>query len=283
MRRIFNTNKLEQYLEEGSPRVNGYLQSGSSSVICSIFDVQDELKILGNIAEIGVFHGKLFILLCHSIREGERAFAIDVFNSEPYIQGIKTPQDRRAFSQKNLLRNLKINEIGADLTHLITTNSQKLTPFNFKQIIDNKEIRLFSIDGDHSREGVRHDLNLAVSSLSKGGIILVDDLFNVLCPSLTEGIIDFFNNDNTKRVAPIAIIAANGPVQTGATKLVLADSAYTNHYKAYLQLLNQTNYSHAENFLGYPNVLIFEFKDEPILYSLNDDVRLAVTEFLKNL
>jgi hypothetical protein len=43
--------------------VDGYLQSGSASIISLIFDIQYELNISGNIAEIGVFNGKLLILI----------------------------------------------------------------------------------------------------------------------------------------------------------------------------------------------------------------------------
>ena len=52
MHKLFNPEKLEYYMTEGSRQVHGYLQSGSASVICSIFDIQDELKISGNIAGI---------------------------------------------------------------------------------------------------------------------------------------------------------------------------------------------------------------------------------------
>jgi hypothetical protein len=281
MQKLFNSEQLEQYLTEGSRHVDGYLQSGSASVICSLFDIQDELGISGNIAEIGVFHGKLLILLCHSLRASEQAFAIDAFNSEPDIQGIKTAEDHRQFSSDNLLGNLAASGIETELVKLIVANSQNLEGKNLLSEFGGNTIRLFSVDGDHSRTGARHDLNLAAATLADGGIILADDLFNVICPSLTEGIIDFFRDDNAGRLEPVAIIAANGPVQTGSTKLVLADAKFANRYRAYLQLLNRENYSHTDEFLGFPHVLIFDFKDPPARHTLDDDVRSAVTEFLK--
>jgi hypothetical protein len=95
MQNLFDVQKLEHSLAEGSQHVDGYLQSGSASIIWSIFDIQDELEIAGNLAEIGVYHGKLFILLCHCLRKGERAFAVDPFDTQPEIQGIKTKKDRQ--------------------------------------------------------------------------------------------------------------------------------------------------------------------------------------------
>ena len=111
MQKLFNSQQLEQYLFEGSRHVDGYLQSGSASVIWSIFDIQDELNITGNIAEIGAFHGKLFILLCHSLRSGERGFAIDAFDTKPDIQGLKTEEDLQRFNPKNFHSNLEYNGI----------------------------------------------------------------------------------------------------------------------------------------------------------------------------
>jgi len=280
MQKLFNLEQLQHYMADGSRQVDGYLQSGSASVIWSIFDVQDELEIAGNIAEIGVYHGKLFILMCHSLRAEERAFAVDAFDSIPEIQGIKTAEDQQRFSADNICSNLEQNNIDADLVKLVVADSQALTAAELTTEFGNSSIRLFSVDGDHSRKGVRHDLNLAAATLSVGGIILADDLFNTICPSLTEGIIDFFREDNAGRLEPVAIISANGPLQTGSPKLILSDAAYAERYKAYLQLLNRTNYSHTDEFLGFANVLIFDFQEQPAKHSLDDDVRRAVAEFL---
>ena len=172
---------------EGSRHVDGYLQSGSASVIWSIFDIQDELKITGNVAEIGVFHGKLFILLCHSLRSGERGFAIDAFDTKPEIQGLKSEEELQRFNPNNLRSNLECNGINHVLVELIMADSHELTADELRSEFGDANIRIYSVDGDHSRNGVRHDLQLAAATLSEGGIILADDLFNTLCPSLTEG------------------------------------------------------------------------------------------------
>lgn len=279
MQKLFNSAKIELYLKEGSRFVDGYLQSGSASVICSILDIQDELKISRNIAEIGVFHGKLLILLCHGLRKGETVFAIDVFNTQPDIQGLKTEADYNRFSSDNLLINLDANKINTENVKLVTSNSQDLFGSDLVKEFGGANIRLFSIDGDHSRDGVRHDLNLAAATITDGGVILADDLFNTVCPSLTEGIIDFFREDNEGRLEPIAIVAANGPVNSGSNKLIISDSKSAMRYKAFLQLLNRTNYSHSDRFLGFSHVLIFDFKETPSRHLLDDNVRNAVIKF----
>ena len=160
-------------------------------------------------------------------------------------------------------------------------DSQELTADELRSEFGDANIRIYSVDGDHSRNGARHDLQLAAATLSEGGIILADDLFNTLFSSLTEGIIDFFRKDNDSRLEPVVIVSSNGSKRTGSTKLVLSDASFAVQYKAFLQLLNRTNYSHADDFLGYEHVLIFEFEDMPTNHPLDADVRRAVTEFLK--
>ena len=152
--------KLNHYLTELAKDVDGYLQSGSASIIWSLFEVQEELGITGNIAEIGVYHGRLFVFLCHAAQDCETAFAIDVFDQAPHIQGIETEEDRARFSDTNLKRNLAAAGIADDKTRIVTANSQDITPPEMRALTGGATVRLFSVDGDHSRAGVRHDLGL---------------------------------------------------------------------------------------------------------------------------
>jgi hypothetical protein len=271
--------KLTHYLTELAKDVDGYLQSGSASIIWSLFEVQDELGITGNIAEIGVYHGRLFVFLCHAAHDGETAFAIDVFDQAPHIQGIETEEDRLRFSDANLKRNLAA---AGQRAHLGRRHFLAVGGDDAGFIIADAggaNVRLFSVDGDHSGAGVRHDLGLAEAALAAGGVILVDDLFNTLCPSLTEGIIDYFGK-GTPDLEPVAIIASNGPLITGGAKLLLARPQFAHVYKAYLRLLNRDNFRHAVPFLGFENVLVFDFQGAPVRHPLDDAVRAAVARFM---
>ena len=106
MEKLFHHSEFINYLSNESRNIDGYLQSGSASLIWSICDVQDELKIYGDVAEIGVYHGKLLIYFCLKLNKGERAFAIDVFDTKPIVQGIRTVEEKRKFSANNLELNL---------------------------------------------------------------------------------------------------------------------------------------------------------------------------------
>jgi len=70
-----------------------------------------------------------------------------------------------------------------------------LSPYNYSLIdidtqkaekLDLTEIDFFHVDGDHSVIGVQHDLDLAFPTLSKNGVILVDDVDYL--PKVKEGV-----------------------------------------------------------------------------------------------
>ncbi len=169
--------------------------------------------------------------------------------------------------------------LGPEAVRLVTANSQELSAGELLETLGGANIRLFSVDGDHSRSGIRHDLNLAANAIRQDGVIVVDDLFNALCPAQTEGIVDYFRDDN-ETLAPIAIAAANGPLETGAAKLFVATTSRARFYKAYLRLLNRGDFKLATPFLGFEDVLVFDFVDKPSKYPLDDAVRRAVSDFL---
>ena len=76
---------LRAYAMGGVESGQGMLQSGSISVIWSAAELQDFFGVTGHVGEIGVHHGRLFILLCLARNEGERAFAVDVYGNPPGV------------------------------------------------------------------------------------------------------------------------------------------------------------------------------------------------------
>jgi hypothetical protein len=175
--------------------------------------------------------------------------------------------------------NLAKFHLGDDNVTIVTTNSKSLTPESLLAHLKGQKVRLFSVDGDHSRKGVRHDINLATSTTDETGVVIIDDLFNSLCPSNTEGIIDFFREDNSYW-EPFAIAASNGPVKTGAAKLFVAHKNYVTRYKAYLRLLNREDYKISTAFLGYEDIMIFDFQTGPKKHPLDNSVRQAVSKYI---
>lgn len=242
--KLFGALALGAYAMRGVESVPGMLQSGSVSVLWSLIELQDEFGIGGDVAEIGVHHGRLFIMLCLALNAGERAYALDIFGDPPGSNQADKDQ---------LEANLARFGIGPDHFELAVQDSRAITAGAWPHMAEAAgNVRLISVDGDHRRDGVLHDLALAEAGLAEGGVIIADDLFNPWYPTVTEAIYDFFRG-SCGDLVPIAFIAANGPVETGAAKLLIGRAAYASRYKAGLKLLNQDDLKHCDAFAGQPS------------------------------
>jgi hypothetical protein len=249
--KLYGGDALGAYAMESVESVAGMLQSGSISVIWSLAELQDYFGVTGDVAEIGVHHGRLFIMLCLAMSRGERAYAVDMFGDPPGVN-----QD----DHDQFLANLARFQIQPEHFDLAVQDSRTLVQGRWPESAGN--VRMVSVDGDHARDAVLGDLALAAASLNQGGVIIADDLFNPWYPTVTEAIYEYFR-DRPGDMEPVAFIAANGPVETGAAKLLIARSGYAARYKVGLKLLNQDDLKHCDAFAGYAEVPHFYFANQP--------------------
>jgi hypothetical protein len=231
-----------------------------------VIELQDAFGIEGDAAEIGVYQGKTFLLLAHALNGGERAFAIECFGQPP-----GSDAETAAIFQANLAR------FGfSDVTETIVADTGTLDGAGLRARLG-ANVRLFSVDGAHGHQAVLHDLTLAESVLAPGGVVAADDLFNPWWPGTTEAIYDFVRA-GTHDLEPVALVAANGPVETGAGKLILARAAHAARYKAGLKLLNQPDLKHCDPFAGFADVPCFCFSGPPNRWLLDDRLRKILME-----
>ena len=230
--------------------------------------MQDAFGVFGNIAEIGVHHGKTLLLLCHALNAGERAYAIDTYGDPP---------GRNAEDLAALHSNLDRYGLGPEIVECHIGDSQALSADDMRALTGGPNVRLFSVDGDHRRDAVLHDLDLAAAVLGAGGIVLADDLFNPWYPTVTEAIYDFLKGDPGD-LEPIAFAAANGPTETGAAKLFLARRGYAAKYKKGLKLLNQPDLKHCDPFAGFDDVPTFDFPNVPQKHPLEGETAMILAE-----
>lgn len=270
MAKRFPDPALANFINGPLNDIDGALQSGSTAITWSVFELQEAFGVTGDVAEIGVHRGKLFSLLCHALNAGERAHAIDIWGDPP---GNNT-EDLEVFR-------LNLDKLGLDETsvNIKVADSQAMAPAHITSEIGSN-IRLFSVDGDHTRDAVLHDLKLAAHCLGPGGVILADDLFNVWYPTVTEAIYDFLKGDPGD-IEPIGFAAANGPVETGAAKLFLARRAYADNYKRGLKLLNQEDLKHCDPFAGFNDVPTFDFPGQPRKNPLDGQFREILEEIIE--
>ncbi len=192
-------NPLTRYIRRGYKNVDGWLTSMAVQSTVELGRVQRKLGIRGPISEIGVHHGRFFILL-HLMTDGpELSAAWDLFEWQNQNEDGSGRGDRAAF-QQNLLRH------GCDSSRIRirTVNSLNLTADEIVSAC-NGRVRIFSVDGGHTAESTYSDLKIAAESLCEGGIVFLDDFFNCDWPGVAEGACSFFYR-HPAMLYPVAIL-----------------------------------------------------------------------------
>lgn len=218
---------VDDYVRYGHYKVEGWLTDGCTSIITKIAQAQKLFDIKGHVCEIGVYQGKLFILLYLLTRHNENAVAIDIFEKSDLNIDLKTLNidvNSVKLEQNTLIKNVEAFAKNTHKLRVIAENSTKISSDDIKNSVGG-EVRLFSVDGGHSAFVTRNDLKIACKSICEGGVILLDDYFNPFWPGVSEGTNQFFFYDNEFGIVPFAI---------GGNKVFLTNSSYANKYIEYL-------------------------------------------------
>lgn len=181
--------KQDYYARRGFRKVNGWLGAESALIISCLSELQKQAGVRG-VGEIGVHHGKLFILLHLSMAAGERSFAVDVFDRQDLNVDGSGHGDKQIF-HANLIK------FGGDpaLVDLFEESSLNVSP---RDILDRTgPIRLMSIDGGHTASITKNDLVIADKVLADGGIVILDDFFNHGWPDVSIGAVRFLIEEDT--------------------------------------------------------------------------------------
>ena len=194
------------YAERGQRSVDGWLSRLDGTIIATLGGCQSADGVTGSVGEIGVHHGRLFILLGLMLQAGERAFAIDLFEDQEANIDASGFGDKAAF-----LRNLQRFGVDQGRVDILTGNSMEVTWSAIQDRVG-MPARLFSVDGGHTAEITENDLLIAEAGLADGGVIILDDYFNPEFPAVSEGTCRFMTRC-AGRISPVVL---------GDNKLVLA-------------------------------------------------------------
>lgn len=216
------TAQLDRYLKSPGA-VEGWLDGYSAELIRDLNDIQLAEGTTGSVGEIGVHHGRLFILLRLLRRPGEASTAIDVFGD----QQLNTDGSGRgdlAIFQSNVER-----WSGNDQLIIITKSSLHVQA---KELLEKaRTFRLFSVDGGHTEECALCDLRLAEAVLSPGGVVILDDFSNHHWPSVAAGAARFFLDPTT----------VARPFATSPNKMYVAAP---EHHQTYRSALRRSQAAH---------------------------------------
>lgn len=215
---------IKDYLDK-CHKVHGWLDRYSAALISDLSQFQCLNGISGALGEIGVHMGRLFILLKLTALSGEKCFAIDVFGQ----QGLNV--DNSGFGDRDIfLRNLRRWTGDTDIT-VIQSSSLDVKPGDLIDAVG--RCRLVSVDGGHTEDITRSDLQLVESILMERGVVILDDFFNQSWPGVAAGASKYFLDPLTK-LRPFAI---------SPNKIYLAEPI---HHELYRNGLRRTQEDHFE-------------------------------------
>ena len=168
------SKELKRYIKSGIHNIHGWLEQVDIDYILQIGDYQKRTSISGSVGEIGVHHGKLFILLNLLTEDNEHSFAVDLFDNQ------QENIDRSGLGDLGIFKSyLNTYAIHNNNIEIIAINSLNLTIDFYKKTTPNK-FKILSIDGGHHHKAVINDLKIAEKVIVDGGVVLLDDLLNPL-------------------------------------------------------------------------------------------------------
>ena len=233
-----DSSAVSEYVSRGHKQVQGWCSEVAMELTVAVDRIQKEMDIGGNIAEIGVHHGKLFILLKLLARATEHAVAVDLFSEQELNIDLSGMGDEEVF----LANVQRFVGAKADLA-ILRGDSTRLAAHDLTEAAGGP-MRLFSVDGGHTAAITIHDLASASHSLAPGGVILLDDYFNADWPAISEGTNRFLLGPENPGLVPFV---------AGGNKLLFTTDE--RHARAYLTGIIagglSTAYKESEMF-GHP-------------------------------
>jgi Methyltransferase domain len=223
---------LDKYIARSMETVQGYLTNLDAQLIAALLTYQNENNINGDLCEIGVHHGRLFLMLALARRANERALAIDLFEDDAINRNTQHAGRDRA-----LLVNAQRLGIQLSDEEILKTSSLDIDASDILKRATGR-IRFFSVDGCHLYQHVENDLRLVEDTLADEGIIAVDDFFNKDWADASFATYDFLRR--TDAIVPFAI----------TSKLYLASSDAAEKYKKVLSKRADLAQNYSVQILG---------------------------------
>ncbi len=208
----------DRYLAEGYDRVVGMSSRFAAVVTCGLMRIQSELGVKGHVAEVGAFEGRFFIALSHALQPGEKALGMDIFEWP-------NPEVKDRF-EANCLK----HGIPADKRITWKVDSNATTPRALLEKLGAERVRLFHIDGEHSRKALAKDLELATAVIDPAGLIVLDDMLHPGYPTLMVTVQEYLE----KHPEMVVLCIIDRETIVAATKFVLCRAAWFKRYEARL-------------------------------------------------
>ncbi len=231
---------LERYLANGYETVRG-MSSLFAATICSrVMLHQTELGIAGHFAEIGTFEGRFFIAMALALANDERALGIDTFEWP----------DAKLYDRFNG----HCARFGLDAARYcaLKADTKNLSAHDLRNALRGP-VRFWHIDGDHRRDSLLADLDLAHAVMHPQGILCLDDMLHPGYPLLVVAVHDWLKANPDMRL--LAIVDREDIV--AAAKFMLCRAEAVNLYETYLmQAFKPYHWPLASDWESYIGVVL---------------------------
>ena len=209
---------VAHYLDRGYLAVRGMSSLFAARIIVGLLEHQAKLDVVGHVAEIGAFEGRLLIAMAHATVGPERALAIDHFAwPDAGVRG-------------RFEANCAAHGVPAGRVIVYEGDSRRLTPEELTAAVGGA-VRFFHVDGEHTAEHLSSDLSLATAVTARDGIVALDDMLHPGYPTLALTVHAFLDGNPEWRV--LAIIDREDIV--GAAKYLLCRRPMIDRYAAWLR------------------------------------------------
>jgi Methyltransferase domain len=225
--------EIDRYLRLNYYRTEGYISRLDAALFRELIVGQTKHGMDGALAEIGVHYGRSFFLLASGRCGSEKCLAIDLFEDDALHrnrQGVGRFGAFRQNCQKYQYR------LGGE--EILKRNSHEVSADEIIHRVG--RVRFFSIDGGHMYEDVMNDLRLGEQSLTKEGIVCLDDIFSALWPEVGIATFDWLRETKQRFV----------PFLATKDKLYVCDASSSAFY---LSMIRKNDHL---NSLVYRNVSV---------------------------
>lgn len=208
---MLKNSNLNMYAQNGFPNIHGW-------VLADLFEIVDFFGSTtpdgGGVLEIGVHHGKFYLMLNQLTNQHDRSFAVDVFDA----QHLNIDHSGHGSLEIFMTNLITFDAHKGKNTKIICGDSTD-SSLRLRERIGYGSLRFISIDGGHTAEHTINDLNISNDLIKNEGIVILDDFLNGHWLGVAEGIGRFLATKPT--LVPFA---------TGFNKLFLCKLSYHGYY-----------------------------------------------------
>lgn len=164
-------SRVSKFVAHGHKRIAGWTTRLDAEIFATVMLDQSRRGTKGDALEIGVHHGRSFVVQNLCVADGETAIAIDIFSKQDLNLGNRSGNGDLERFKFNVAHYGDVMK-----TNILQTSSLDLTAEQMKT--HTAGLRFGHIDGGHWFRAVLNDLRLVAPCAGDDCVIALDDFFN---------------------------------------------------------------------------------------------------------